>query len=270
MRYYPTVGKSIQIVLIVIGLSIAASPAFWLKPWIGGEAVTFVYYIIAMGGSLLLINGIRKRETGNSHFKFEWPPRASLPFLVGGTLVLLFGIAGPLSSLIPVPESMAGQFREALSQRGIFTFLYFVVAAPVLEELIFRGIMLDGLLRNYSTLKSILTSSLLFGIVHMNPWQFVTGFVLGCFLGWVYHRTRSMTPCIIIHMTANLGGYVARWLFDFRLDTQTPLMEQGGGWTRFVAVLIGAAVIGGAAIAYLHRRLPPREKITVAAAAATA
>lgn len=45
-----------------------------------------------------------------------------------------------------------------------------VIAAPVLEELIFRGMMLEGLLKKYSPVTSIIISSILFGVAHLNPW----------------------------------------------------------------------------------------------------
>jgi hypothetical protein len=84
-------------------------------------------------------------------------------------------------------------------------------------------IMLDGLLKRYKPVTSIIISSLLFGFVHLNPWQFVTGFVFGSFLGWVYFRSGSIAACILIHMSANFSGYLCRLfgVFDSR--------DQNGG-----------------------------------------
>ncbi|XOD68476.1 MAG: lysostaphin resistance A-like protein [Flavobacteriales bacterium AspAUS03] len=82
-----------------------------------------------------------------------------------------------------------------------------VLLAPLCEEIFFRGILLNGLLRNnIHPVKSILFSSFLFGLIHMNPWQFVGGFFIGNLLGLVYFCTRSMLNCILLHAFNN--GFV--------------------------------------------------------------
>src|SRR5690606_30966839 len=82
-----------------------------------------------------------------------------------------------------------------------------VIAAPILEEVIMRGIILDGLLKRYSPVRSILFSSFLFGLLHLNPWQMVSAMVIGIFAGWVYYRTRSLALPILIHATNNLSAF---------------------------------------------------------------
>ena len=79
-------------------------------------------------------------------------------------MALLFGVITPIDSLIPMPEILKKALLDLAGQNGIFSFLLIVIAAPILEELLFRGIILDGLLKNYSPLKSILISSFLFGL----------------------------------------------------------------------------------------------------------
>lgn len=112
-----------------------------------------------------------------------------------------------------------------------------VIAAPILEELIFRGIILDGLLKKYSPLKSILVSSFLFGMVHLNPWQFIAGLLIGIFCGWVYYRTRSLLACIIIHFAANLSGFSVRFFIDIEAHMDDTIFEMYGGITNLIAVI---------------------------------
>jgi uncharacterized protein len=141
-----------------------------------------------------------------------------------GTVALLAGLVTPVVATIPMPESVKEVWRTLVSQTGVFAFLVFVLIAPLLEELIFRGVILDGLLRRYSPLTSILVSSVIFGLAHLNPWQFVTGFVLGCFMGWVYLRSGSLAGCVLIHMSANSTGYLLRLLLAFTGES----FEQSG------------------------------------------
>ena len=86
------------------------------------------------------------------------------------------------------------------SWKGI---LAIAVVAPIAEEIIFRGMVLKGFLKHYSVRKSIILSALLFGIAHMNPWQFVTAFTAGIIFGWWYVRTDSIIVTIFGHALNN-------------------------------------------------------------------
>lgn len=70
------------------------------------------------------------------------------------------------------------------------------------------------LVKRYTSFVSILISSLLFGIVHLNPWSFINGIGIGIFSGWVYFKTRSVLPSIIIHASVNLSGFLLRLFVD--------------------------------------------------------
>ena len=83
-------------------------------------------------------------------------------------------------------------------------FLAAVVVAPLIEEAVYRGFILGGLLRRYSAPTAILVSAVLFALAHLNPYQFVTAFSGGLLLGWIYVRTRSLWPCVILHALTNL------------------------------------------------------------------
>ena len=57
------------------------------------------------------------------------------------------------------------------------------LAAPITEEILMRGVVLAGLLRNYRPVVAIAQSALLFGVMHMNPAQSLNAFFLGCCWG---------------------------------------------------------------------------------------
>lgn len=80
-----------------------------------------------------------------------------------------------------------------------------VLLAPICEEVFFRGLILNGLLKNKKIhpISAIVFSSFLFGLTHMNPWQFVGGFLIGAFIGYVYFITSSIINCILLHMFNN-------------------------------------------------------------------
>jgi membrane protease YdiL (CAAX protease family) len=75
--------------------------------------------------------------------------------------------------------------------------------------MLFRGIILNGFGGNYSNKKAIFISALLFGIIHLNPWQFVTAFIIGAISAWICIRTKSIILCIYMYMFNNILGVVA-------------------------------------------------------------
>jgi membrane protease YdiL (CAAX protease family) len=58
-------------------------------------------------------------------------------------------------------------------------------------------------MRNYSPRKAMLVSSLLFALIHLNPWQAFSGFILGMAMAWICIHTRSLYLCMYIHLCNN-------------------------------------------------------------------
>lgn len=259
---YPNVSQSFGIAGIMVLAMICLSPVLLISNKImDKEASIFIYYVVAVGTPFGIVYSRRKRKTKNGSFNFRIENNRIIPFLVFATVALAFGIITPIGNLIPMPESFKKAMFELIGQNGFFSFLTLVVAAPVLEELIFRGIILDGLLNKYSPIKSILISSFLFGLVHLNPWQFITGFVIGIFSGWVYYKTRSLSLSMIIHASLNLCGFLMRHIE--KMDTSSmdkTLVESYGGVLNLVLAITGSIVILLISIYYLNREFKKNSK----------
>lgn len=128
----------------------------------------------------------------------------SLPVL-GISVVFIFAAMYVLNLLIEqagIPNTMEETFL-AMS-RTPFGILSIALLAPILEELLFRGAIQSQLqasgMRPWT---AILVSSLIFGVVHMNPAQIPFAFLLGMMFGWLYYRTGSLLPGIIGHVLNN-------------------------------------------------------------------
>jgi len=119
----------------------------------------------------------------------------------------------PLYSWIPVPEFMENIFTSTFIA-NFPTFITVVVAAPFAEEWLCRGVILKGLLNNQTPpYKAIAWSSLIFAVLHLNPWQAIPAFCLGFAIGWVYWRTKSLWPCIFMHAVNNGFAFIMLYLF---------------------------------------------------------
>lgn len=92
---------------------------------------------------------------------------------------------------------------------SVFGVLYIVLIGPFLEELIFRGIIVKGMIPRYGAKKAIFVSALLFGIAHFSPVQSIAAFGTGIILGIIYLKTGSLRICILIHILNNVTATIA-------------------------------------------------------------
>ena len=85
------------------------------------------------------------------------------------------------------------------------------VLAPFAEEVVFRGAVLRtllGLMSKKNHWVAIMISAAIFGLAHANVAQFVNALLLGLLLGWMYYRTKSLVPGILLHWVNNTMAYV--------------------------------------------------------------
>lgn len=114
-----------------------------------------------------------------------------------------------MSRLTFLPDWMSATFD--VLQSGWLGIFCIAVLGPILEEMLFRGAITKVLLKAYSPTKAILISGLIFGVFHLNPVQIVGGCLSGFLFAWLYYRTGSLFPGILIHILNNsLSVYLTR------------------------------------------------------------
>lgn len=113
-------------------------------------------------------------------------------------------IAEPVMMLLPEMSTFWKDAMNALTKGPLWgTVLTTCVFAPFFEEWLCRGMVLRGLLQRISPAKAIAASALFFALIHMNPWQAVPAFILGCLFGYVYYKTGSLKLTMLMHCTNN-------------------------------------------------------------------
>ncbi|WP_185863238.1 CPBP family intramembrane glutamic endopeptidase [Blattabacterium cuenoti] len=135
-----------------------------------------------------------------------------------------------ISSLVPKEGPILGNMYKEIEefliseiQNPIPFFSTTVLLAPICEEVLFRGIILNGMLKNkIHPIKAILFSSFLFGLTHLNPWQFVGGIIIGSFIGFIYFITSSIIDCILLHIFNNAFAVFTMFLFMKNKDFFAP------------------------------------------------
>ncbi|HJD74471.1 hypothetical protein GGR06_003840 [Bacteroides reticulotermitis] len=135
--------------------------------------------------------------------KATWSP-VSVAHLFYSILAILssgFLVTVLLSYLKWIPDLLEQTFD--FLQSGWVGIVTIALVGPVFEEILFRGAITKVLLERYSPGKAILFSALVFGIFHLNPAQIIPAFLIGLLFAWTYYKTRSLIPCIVMHVVNN-------------------------------------------------------------------
>lgn len=77
------------------------------------------------------------------------------------------------------------------------------LAAPFAEELFFRGVLYTWLRGRWGVWAAVIISSLIFGVLHGEPAQAIAAILMGVLMAWVFEKSRSLWPSVIIHATIN-------------------------------------------------------------------
>jgi len=242
--YYPNLQQGIGIFVLFIFLSMIfgmiSSVGYINQQPLLKDLSILLSYLLSAGGTLLIIVRIKKMQNPEiPTFRNYTPQGKTIAIALVLTLPLIV-IAEALTSLVPMPEWYKDVFAE-LFKLSVPSFITAIIVAPLLEEMIFRGIILDGFLRNFSPGKSILLASLLFGIAHLNFWQFLGAFMIGLFIGWVYWQTKSLGLAIGIHMFNNLVSFIAMY-FSPESASETTIRDFAGDAGIYYAIL-GVSVL---------------------------
>ena len=101
------------------------------------------------------------------------------------------------------------------AQDKVALFIFFVtasIAAPVFEEIMFRGFLLPSLTRYLSVSTAIVVSGLIFAIAHLSLSEVLPLTTLGIILGVVYTRSRNILAPMLLHSLWNSGTLLSLFI----------------------------------------------------------
>lgn len=126
---------------------------------------------------------------------------AAVPVL----LALAWSLGEVWTRLVPVPPESFRPFDElTLTAEGRLTVILFaMVAAPLVEEFVFRGLVQRPLERRWGPAPAIAFTALLFALVHALPWVLPMHLLLGVAFGFVVYATRSVWAGVLLHAANN-------------------------------------------------------------------
>lgn len=194
--------KSILLVLLYLLIQTLAGGILALVITQWTESDIELSMVIALLVADLIMAGILLQQGYLSNKQLLHPTSASF---LGWTLLAGVSAIFISDAIASVTDFLPNWLESTFSNmEGTWLgILAIAIIGPILEEMLFRGAVTTELLKKYSPKKAIFFSALIFGIFHINPAQVLNAFLLGLLLAWVFYKTRSLIPGILIHILNN-------------------------------------------------------------------
>ena len=136
-----------------------------------------------------------------------------IPLGIASQLVLVNAVNWPLARLFPDAFSFDEVSKRASDlvdvARGGWLFLLalvVIVGAPIVEEVVYRGVVQPGLVASWGRVAGVVVTAALFAAIHLQPVEFPGLFAFALVLGWARHSTGTIGTSIVTHMAFNATG----------------------------------------------------------------
>jgi membrane protease YdiL (CAAX protease family) len=203
--------------LILVARGLPPVATFLKAAQSGDIGASFVLDILAVGVGLGVVY-LYLRKFGVGWSAVGWRKVGILrtaKYLFG--IMLIFIILANLAFiavkfLVPgfnANQAQTNDFTSSVTTHRSLALVALVLVPPIFEETIFRGFIFPALSKKMGIIWGAILSSVIFGIAHGQPNLFVYTTILGLLLCFMYRRTGSIIPGIMLHMLNNLLAFVA-------------------------------------------------------------
>lgn len=268
MKRNPIVSVVLYVVVFILIQFVVTYAVFFIWNLAEGRRFSDIYQTFASGGvnlsfkmmivaqtvfsliALVVFLGAKWSVVSRSYLRsYPWAVLFWAAIAALGTLIP----SEVLEGLMPLPDWSDGTLTQMLGSR--WGFLAICILAPLVEELVFRGailrVLLEGCQKHWV---AIVISALLFAIIHANPIQMPHAFLMGLLLGWMYYRTRSVIPGILVHWVNNTVAYA---VYNLKYEQITEIW--GTNTTSITLAVVFSLLILIPAIFQLHQQMKPAE-----------
>ena len=185
------------------------APGIEESPWFFGLLIGIPFYFLGFPVFLWIMRKIPnapKRETKKISFK-----NMVFIFLISMAATYIFNIVGILvNTLISFLKGtdVLNPLEGLVGTSSIIPTIIFIgILSPIIEEIVFRGVLLNKL-RVYGDKTAVWFTALTFALFHGNLSQFFYALALGLIFGYLVIRTNTIRYAIILHIIVNLFGSV--------------------------------------------------------------
>ncbi|MCC8142203.1 MAG: CPBP family intramembrane metalloprotease [Lachnospiraceae bacterium] len=253
-KFFSTVGLSYFFMIVVtlgievvIDLIVAA-----VAPWVVYRYPSLIWvisflpqYCVAMPVCILILRRLPAMKLHENRLEAgNWFRALCIALFLMEVGNLIGNLLCELISRVS-PLELSSDLSDMMSTGSLgIVFLFTVVIGPIMEELVFRKVLIDRTIV-FGDRTAILVSGLLFGLVHGNLYQFFYAFFLGCLFAYIYIRTGRIRNTISFHMVVNfLGGFVGTVLAK-QLSTLQDSASASGNLPVMMSRLVGLFGLAG-------------------------
>jgi hypothetical protein len=246
VKHYPTYLQSLGLLSIWLLATIAVVLLLMPFMYITSGPGLFLSYTLSMTITVFAGFALRKSYSLESN---RFPVGVAI---IGSLLMIPLHIAiDPIVALFPIPESL-NNILEGIYDNPIAIIATVAIAAPLLEEILFRGIILHGLLKNYKAGISIAFSSLLFALIHGNVAQGLGALLMGLFMGWLYWKTKSLYLPILLHFINNSVSCAALLIVP-KEKVNLKLIDVMPSHQLYYALVIASITLCAAGVLFINK-----------------
>ena len=216
-KVFTRIGFAVLVCMIVVNVVQVVyfsvlnliDPGLLQKPWVNYLAIAISFYLIGFPifyGMVKKLPEGEKKEVKNlsigkiiSLFFMSYAMVYIINFLTS-ILIMLVGSLKGSDVVNPIAEVVG-------NSTWIWSLIFVGILSPIIEELMFRGIMLNKI-RIYGDKVAIITTAILFGLFHANFSQFFYAVALGLVFAYVTLKTGTIKYSIILHIAVTMVGSV--------------------------------------------------------------
>ena len=235
---------------------------FFRPEWLTSMTVILLlsgFTMYACGMPLIVLLAYRMPKTDIPRHKMKWW-QFLLALIMCYSLVYVSNLVGTLVTTLMglfTKSSVENQLIEYVTDGNmLLNFILMVVVAPIVEEYVFRKVIVDRTVR-YGQGVAIVASGLMFGLFHGNLNQFAYAVVLGAFFAFLYVKTGNLKITIAMHAIINfmgsvVAGQLIRMLNYNELKNVDPsdmelmaeiVMDNLGAWVLYLLYLMVLLVV---------------------------
>ena len=217
------------IIVVILSLAMGAEFATEYGTIISYPVMFIPPMIYASNKSAANSMYIKGWKLDSSHFSPLGALKCALLAIVA-TISLGFWTDGIVELLPEMPASLKAAMEQLTQGNFWLNLLSVSIFAPVFEEWLCRGMILRGLLQKVklNPVWAIVISAAFFALIHMNPWQAIPAFLMGCIFGIVYYRTGSLKLTMFMHFVNNTFALVVGHIDSLKdVDSWKDIMPEG-------------------------------------------
>lgn len=202
---YPSIRQVIIVILLTIGIVLllgligtmlgATRELYLLEAVVILPALLFTYKNRFSAVTLFRLRGVNSRVV-------------LISIIIGlGIAVVTDEIDRIVEIFFPMPDAVRQAIEAALKIESNSDLIIIVVSsvifAAIVEEMLFRGFVQTSFEHHFDTTKAVMSSALLFAVIHFNPWWLIQVIIIGVILGVMAWKSDSIIPPIIVHFINN-------------------------------------------------------------------